>query len=60
MICDKCQKQGTYSRKYSVETVCSGSYSNSSLRKSAKAISKYRMIKNNELFALLFLVEKIP
>jgi len=49
MICDKCQKQGTYSRKYSGETLCSECFSNSILRKAAKTISKYNMIKNNEL-----------
>jgi len=49
MICDKCQKQGTYSRKYSGETLCSECFSNSILRKAAKTISKYKMIKNNEL-----------
>ena len=49
MICDKCQKQATYSRKYSGETLCSECFSNSILRKAAKTISKYKMIKNNEL-----------
>jgi len=49
MICDKCQKQGTYSSKYSGETLCSECFSNSILRKAAKTISKYKKIKNNEL-----------
>jgi len=49
MICDKCQKQATYSRKYSGETLCSECFSNSILHKAAKTISKYKMIKNNEL-----------
>ncbi|NQZ55316.1 MAG: TIGR00269 family protein, partial [Candidatus Nitrosopelagicus sp.] len=49
MICDKCQKQAGYSRKYSGETLCSECFSNSILRKAAKTISKYKMIKNNEL-----------
>ena len=49
MNCDKCQKQATYSRKYSGETLCSECFSNSILRKAAKTISKYKMIKNNEL-----------
>ena len=49
MICDKCRKQATYSRKYSGETLCSECFSNSILRKAAKTISKYKMIKNNEL-----------
>jgi uncharacterized protein (TIGR00269 family) len=49
MICDKCKKQATYSRKYSGENFCSGCFSNSIFRKSARTISKYKMIKNNEL-----------
>jgi len=49
MNCDKCQKQAIYSRKYSGETLCSECFSNSILRKAAKTISKYKMIKNNEL-----------
>jgi len=49
MICNKCQKQASYSRKYSGETLCSECFSNSILRKAAKTISKYKMIKNNEL-----------
>ena len=46
MICNKCQKQASYSRKYSGETLCSECFSNSILRKAAKTISKYKMIKN--------------
>ena len=49
MICDKCKKQATYSRKYSGENFCSECFSNSIFRKSARTISKYKMIKNNEL-----------
>jgi len=49
MICNKCQKQASYSRKYSGETLCSECFSNSILHKAAKTISKYKMIKNNEL-----------
>ena len=49
MICDKCQNIATYSRKYSGETLCSACFSNSILHKAAKTISKYRMIKNDEL-----------
>ena len=48
MICDKCQRQATYSRKYSGETLCSECFSNSILHKAAKTISKYKMIKNDE------------
>jgi len=49
MICDKCKKQATYSRKYSGENFCSECFSCSIFRKSARTISKYKMIKNNEL-----------
>ena len=49
MICDKCQKQAAYSRKYSGENLCSECFANSILRKAARTISKHNMIKNNEL-----------
>lgn len=52
MICDRCQNQAVYSRKYSGEKLCSGCFSNSILRKTAKTISKYKMIQNNELVAV--------
>jgi cytoplasmic tRNA 2-thiolation protein 1 len=52
MKCDKCEKQAVYTRKYSGEKLCSGCFSNSILRKTAKTISKYNMIKNNELVAV--------
>jgi len=49
MICDKCQNQAVYSRKYSGENLCSDCFSDSILRKAAKTISKFKMIKNNDL-----------
>ena len=52
MICDRCENQAAYTRKYSGEKLCSQCFSNSVLRKTAKTISKYKMIKNNELVAV--------
>ena len=49
MICNKCQNQVVYSRKYSGENLCSECFSHSILRKAARTISKYKMIKNNDL-----------
>ena len=49
MQCDKCQNTTVYSRKYSGENLCSECFSNSILRKTAKTISKYKMIKNGDL-----------
>ena len=49
MKCNKCQNTAVYTRKYSDETLCSECFSNSILRKAAKTISKYNMIKNNDL-----------
>jgi len=49
MQCDKCQNTAVYTRKYSGESLCSECFSNSILRKAAKTISKYNMIKNNDL-----------
>ena len=49
MKCDKCENTAVYSRKYSGENLCSECFSNSILHKAAKTISKYKMIKNNEL-----------
>lgn len=48
MNCDKCQETAVYSRKYSGENFCSTCFSNSIVRKTAKTISKYNMIKNND------------
>jgi len=52
MKCDRCENQATYTRKYSGEKLCSNCFSNSILRKTAKTISKYNMIQNNELVAV--------
>ena len=52
MKCDRCENQAAYTRKYSGEKLCSGCFSNSILRKTAKTISKYNMIKHNELVAV--------
>jgi uncharacterized protein (TIGR00269 family) len=52
MKCDKCQNIAVYSRKYSGESLCSDCFSNSILRKTAKTISKYNMIKNGELVCI--------
>ena len=49
MKCDKCENTAVYSRRYSGENLCSQCFSNSILHKAAKTISKYKMIKNNEL-----------
>ena len=49
MKCDRCQNQAVYSRKYSGESLCSTCFTNSIQRKTAKTISKYNMIKNDEL-----------
>ena len=49
MQCQKCKNIAVYTRKYSGESLCSECFSNSILRKAAKTISKYKMIKNNEL-----------
>jgi len=49
MKCDRCQNVAAYSRKYSGENLCSICFSDSILRKTAKTISKFNMIKNNEL-----------
>jgi len=52
MNCDRCENQIAYTRKYSGEKLCSQCFSNSILRKTAKTISKYKMIKNDELVAV--------
>jgi uncharacterized protein (TIGR00269 family) len=52
MICDKCENPAVYTRKYSGQKLCSVCFSNSIVRKTAKTISKYNMIKHNELVAV--------
>ena len=49
MQCSKCQNTAVYTRKYSGESLCSECFPNSILRKAAKTISKYKMIKNGDL-----------
>ncbi len=49
MKCDRCENIAVYSRKYSGENFCSKCFSDAILRKTAKTISKYNMIKNDEL-----------
>jgi uncharacterized protein (TIGR00269 family) len=49
MKCDRCQNTAAYSRKYSGENLCSQCFSDSILRKTAKTISKFNMIQNDEL-----------
>ncbi len=49
MKCDRCENIAVYSRKYSGENFCSKCFSEAILRKTAKTISKYNMIKNDEL-----------
>ena len=51
MQCQKCENTAVYTRKYSGESLCSECFSNSILRKAAKTISKYKMIKNDECFS---------
>ena len=52
MKCDSCQNQAVYTRKYSGQKLCSTCFSNSIVRKTAKTISKYNMVKYNELVAV--------
>ena len=52
MNCDRCSNPVAYTRKYSGEKLCSSCFSNSILRKTAKTISKYKMIQNDELVAV--------
>ena len=52
MNCDYCENSAVYTRKYSGQKLCSECFSISIVRKTAKTISKYRMIKNNELVAV--------
>ena len=52
MKCDYCENSAVYTRKYSGQKLCSKCFSNSIVRKTAKTISKHKMIKNNELVAV--------
>lgn len=48
MDCGRCGKPAVYSRKYSGENFCGTCFSDAILRKTAKTISKYNMIKPGE------------
>jgi uncharacterized protein (TIGR00269 family) len=48
MNCDRCKNTAVYSRRYSGENLCSACFSDSIVRKTAKTISKYRMIQNGQ------------
>ena len=52
MKCDRCENQAAYTRKYSGQKLCSQCFSNSIVRKTAKTISKYNMIKYDDLVAV--------
>ncbi len=52
MQCVKCKNKAVFVRKYSGENLCSVCFSNSILRKTAKTISKFNMIKNNDLVSV--------
>ena len=52
MNCDRCENSAAYTRKYSGEKLCSQCFSKSIVRKTAKTISKYNMIKHNDLVAV--------
>ena len=52
MKCDQCENSAVYTRKYSGQKLCSKCFSNSIVRKTAKTISKHKMIKNDELVAV--------
>ena len=52
MKCDYCENSAVYTRKYSGQKLCSKCFSNSIVRKTAKTISKHKMIKNDELVAV--------
>ncbi|KAF6245824.1 TIGR00269 family protein [Nitrosopumilus sp. b2] len=52
MKCDGCENSAVYTRKYSGQKLCSECFSNSIVRKTAKTISKHKMIQNDELVAV--------
>ncbi|MDI1496056.1 MAG: PP-loop domain-containing protein [Cenarchaeum symbiont of Oopsacas minuta] len=70
MKCNQCENQATYSRKYSGQSLCSECFSQSILRKTAKTISKYKMIEygqkicigvsgGKDSLALLYIMNKM-
>ena len=52
MICDRCENQAAYTRKYSGEKLCSQCFSKSIVHKTTKTISIYNMIKYNDVVAV--------
>lgn len=52
MKCDKCGMPAVYSRKYSGQNHCSRCFSESIVRKTARTISKYGMVQNDDLVAV--------
>lgn len=52
MKCDKCGMPAAYSRKYSGQSHCSRCFSESITRKTARTISKYGMVQNDDLVAV--------
>lgn len=49
MKCDWCDNTTAYSRKYSGENLCSKCFSNSTIRKTARTVSKYNMIERGDV-----------
>lgn len=49
MKCDWCENTIVYSRKYSGENLCSDCFSKSIVRKTAKTISRYKMINGGDV-----------
>ena len=52
MNCSRCENPAAYTRKYSGERLCSACFSKSITRKTAKTISKYDMIKHDDIVAV--------
>lgn len=48
MQCDRCSNIAVYRRAYSGEVLCQECFSNSIRKKTARTISKYKMIKHND------------
>ena len=49
MKCDWCNNVAVFSRKYSGENLCSECFTNSLVRKTAKTVSKYKMIQRGDV-----------
>lgn len=52
MQCNRCGSVAVFTRKYSGQSFCSKCFTDSITQKTAKTISKYQMIKNNDLVAV--------